>query len=126
MFSPTMGRPAVAPGAGSRYNKEMLEERPLTYDHRTVEPAWQARWEAEGIYQADDADPRPKYYVLEMLPYPSGDLHVGHAKNYTLGDATQQTLRQIWAGQAYRDFRKNLLSDQPPAACASCGLRWSL
>ena len=47
-------------------------------------------------------------------------------ENYTLGDATQQTLRQIWAGQAYRDFRKNLLSDQPPAACASCGLRWSL
>jgi radical SAM protein with 4Fe4S-binding SPASM domain len=47
-------------------------------------------------------------------------------ENYTLGDATQQTLRQIWTGQAYRDFRKNLLSDHPPSACASCGLRWSL
>jgi leucyl-tRNA synthetase len=71
----------------------MLEERPLTYDHRTVEPAWQARWEADGIYRSDDADPRPKCYVLEMLPYPSGDLHVGHAKNYTLGDAVARMMR---------------------------------
>ena len=47
-------------------------------------------------------------------------------ENYTLGDATQQTLREIWAGPAYRDFRKALLSEKPPEACASCGLRWSL
>ncbi len=47
-------------------------------------------------------------------------------ENYTLGDATQQTLREIWTGEAYRDFRRGLLSDKPPAACASCGLRWSL
>ena len=83
----------VAPEAGAWYNNKMLEERPLTYDHRTVEQAWQARWEADGIYRADDADPRPKYYVLEMLPYPSGDLHVGHAKNYTLGDAVARMMR---------------------------------
>ena len=47
-------------------------------------------------------------------------------ENYTLGDATQQSLREIWSGAAYRAFRKALLSDRPPAACASCGLRWSL
>jgi MoaA/NifB/PqqE/SkfB family radical SAM enzyme len=47
-------------------------------------------------------------------------------ENYTLGDATQQSLRAIWSGETYRDFRKGLLSDKPPAACASCGLRWSL
>jgi MoaA/NifB/PqqE/SkfB family radical SAM enzyme len=47
-------------------------------------------------------------------------------ENYTLGDATQQTLREIWTGPAYSDFRKALLSDTPPQACASCGLRWSL
>ena len=47
-------------------------------------------------------------------------------ENYTLGDATQQTLQEIWNGAAYRAFRKALLSDQPPGACASCGLRWSL
>jgi leucyl-tRNA synthetase len=63
----------------------MPEERP--YDYRAVERAWQERWERDGIYVARDDGPRPKYYVLEMLPYPSGDLHVGHAKNYTLGDA---------------------------------------
>ena len=47
-------------------------------------------------------------------------------ENYTLGDATQQTLHEIWNGPAYRSFREGLLSDHPPAACASCGLRWSL
>lgn len=47
-------------------------------------------------------------------------------ENYTLGDATQQTLREIWTGPAYSDFRKALKSNKPPDACASCGLRWSL
>ena len=47
-------------------------------------------------------------------------------ENYTLGDATQQTLRDIWDGEAYTDFREALVSDTPPKACASCGLRWSL
>ena len=47
-------------------------------------------------------------------------------ENYTLGDATQQSLREIWNGPAYREFRDALLSNQPPAACANCGLRWSL
>src|SRR6187399_654921 len=47
-------------------------------------------------------------------------------ENYTLGDATQQSLREIWNGPAYQSFREALLSDKPPAACASCGLRWSL
>jgi radical SAM protein with 4Fe4S-binding SPASM domain len=47
-------------------------------------------------------------------------------QHYTLGDATQQTLQEIWNGAAYRSFREALLSDKPPAACANCGLRWSL
>ena len=45
---------------------------------------------------------------------------------FTLGDATQQTLREIWNGDRYRNFRAALLSDSPPSACAGCGLRWSL
>jgi leucyl-tRNA synthetase len=66
----------------------MLEERlPATYDFGTIETRWQKEWERSGIYRAPDDDPREKRYILEMLPYPSGDLHVGHAKNYTLGDA---------------------------------------
>jgi MoaA/NifB/PqqE/SkfB family radical SAM enzyme len=47
-------------------------------------------------------------------------------ENYTLGDATQESLREIWNGAAYRSFRDALLSDKPPASCANCGLRWSL
>jgi MoaA/NifB/PqqE/SkfB family radical SAM enzyme len=47
-------------------------------------------------------------------------------EHYTLGDATQESLRDIWNGPAYKDFRAALLSDKPPAACANCGLRWSL
>src|SRR5580698_8723166 len=47
-------------------------------------------------------------------------------ENYTLGDVTQQTLREIWQGPAYQAFRRALQSDKPPAACANCGLRWSL
>jgi MoaA/NifB/PqqE/SkfB family radical SAM enzyme len=47
-------------------------------------------------------------------------------EHYTLGDATQQTLREIWNGPAYQAFRTALKSDAPPSACASCGLRWSL
>ena len=47
-------------------------------------------------------------------------------ENYTLGDATQDTLRAIWNGPAYADFRAALLSDTPPQACGNCGLRWSL
>ncbi len=46
--------------------------------------------------------------------------------SYTLGDATQQTLREIWDGPAYRQFRANLLGDAPPKPCQGCGLRWSL
>src|ERR1700756_238470 len=47
-------------------------------------------------------------------------------ENYTLGDATQQTLQEIWNGAAYTSFREALLWDKPPATCANCGLRWSL
>jgi leucyl-tRNA synthetase len=64
-----------------------------SYDFRTIEKRWQAAWERSGLYRANDDDPREKRYVLEMLPYPSGDLHVGHAKNYTLGDAIARMSR---------------------------------
>jgi leucyl-tRNA synthetase len=67
--------------------------RACAYDFRTIERACRERWEREGLYRAIDEDPREKYYVLEMLPYPSGDLHVGHAKNYTLGDAYARMMR---------------------------------
>jgi leucyl-tRNA synthetase len=56
------------------------------YNPRAVEPAWQATWDERRLFESEAEDPRPKYYVLEMFPYPSGRIHMGHVRNYAMGD----------------------------------------
>jgi leucyl-tRNA synthetase len=64
------------------------------YDPQRIESKWQRVWEEKGVFRAIDGDPkREKYYVLEMLPYPSGTLHMGHMRNYTIGDAVARYKR---------------------------------
>src|SRR5512145_1549408 len=64
-----------------------------TYNPEKIEPRWQARWEADGLYQSDIDETRPKHYALTMLPYPSGDLHIGHWYAMTPSDARARYMR---------------------------------
>ncbi len=63
------------------------------YNPKDVEPKWRAAWAEAGIFRAENGSDKPKYYVMEMFPYPSGRLHVGHARNYAMGDVVARFKR---------------------------------
>jgi leucyl-tRNA synthetase len=81
------------------------------YDPKEIEPRWQRVWEQERTWQVDDADEGPgeeRSYVLEMLPYPSGEPHIGHLKNYAIGDVVahfhRRTGRRVLHPMGYDAF----------------------
>jgi len=79
--------------SGHSSSASAVSAESAAYDPKTIEPAAQSYWAGSRAFEVKEDDPRPKYYCLSMLPYPSGALHVGHVRNYTIGDVISRYQR---------------------------------
>src|SRR5258708_39581117 len=98
-------RPDEPPALRPRYTPP-----PMPYEPKLIEEKWQRAWADAKVAEVDVAAPGDKFYMLNMFPYPSGDLHVGHGRNYILGDAL------------YRYFRMQGRAALNPMGCDAFGL----
>jgi MoaA/NifB/PqqE/SkfB family radical SAM enzyme len=99
----------------------------VTHDPNGLRPVWLKRGDSSSRWSL--CRPWTVMYITandRALPCCIAPFSQRSYENYTLGDATQQSLREIWNGPAYQGFRRALQSDKPPATCANCGLHWSL